>query len=69
MEALLFLDERLALPRDVWAYTFSGLPFGPVYVVVSFFETVLTMGALSFFPAVTAALYFTVAGKKTLGEA
>jgi hypothetical protein len=68
-EALLFLDERLGLPRDVWTYTFGGLPFGPVYLVVSLIETVITMVVLAAFPAMTAALYFTVAGKKELGEA
>lgn len=68
-ESLLFLDERVAMSRDLWAYTFSGLPFGPAYVFVSLFETTLTMSALSLFPALTAALYFTVAGKKSLGEA
>lgn len=68
-ESLLFLDERLSLPRAIWTYTFSGLPFGPVYLLVSIFETTLTMTVLALFPAMTAALYFTVAGKKRLGEA
>ncbi len=68
-EALLFLDERLALARDVWTYTFPGMAFGPVYVLVSLVETTLTMTVLSLFPAITAALYFTVAGKKHLAEA
>ncbi len=67
-EALLFLDERLTLPRDFWTYTFPGLPFGPVYVVASLIETALTMSILALFPAITAALYFTVAGKNRLGE-
>lgn len=68
-EALLFLDERLALPRDAWTLTFTGLPFGPMYLLVSFFETTVSMAVIAIFPAMTAALYFTVSGKKTLGEA
>jgi hypothetical protein len=68
-ELLLSLDERLDLPRTLWAQTVPGLPFGPMYVGVSLLEAVLTMGLVGLMPALTTALYFRVVGPRTLGSA
>ncbi len=65
-ETLLFLDERLGVSRQLWTATLPGLPFGPVYLGVSILETTLMMGALALFPAMTAALYFTVVAKREI---
>jgi hypothetical protein len=63
---ILRLDQVLHLERVVWTATFGALPYGPVYLGVTLFEVVLSMALLVVMPALTAALYFTVVGKREI---
>ena len=59
-DAMLVLDERTGLVRQIWSYSFNSKPFGPVYLAVALIECALSMTLLTALPALTAALYFTV---------
>jgi len=65
----LFFDERLGLARTAWAFTFSGLSFGPAYILTALIQTCLSMAIVALLPALTASLYFLVVDRRELGQA
>jgi hypothetical protein len=69
LDFVLHADQLLGLPRAFWTQTLPGLPFGPVYLAASVLESLLLMGVISLFPALTTALYFNVAKGRKIAEA
>jgi hypothetical protein len=68
-EQVLRLDETLGVARDLWAPGMDGSPIGVMYFLVTVIEVTGTMLLLGFYPAVTAALYFAVVGRRKVAEA
>jgi hypothetical protein len=69
LDFILHADQWLGLSRDSWTRTVPGLPFGPVYIVASLLESLLLMGVISIYPALTTALYFSVAKRRKITSA
>ena len=65
---LMVLDEVLEIPRDFWLQTFPGRSFGPLYLGLLAFETLVTSMAFCFAAAMTVAVYFAVFTKRDLGQ-
>lgn len=69
---LLIADQKLVflhLSRLPWVSTFAGQPFGPIYLGITILEAAVTTTLMAAFPALTAALYFLVVGRRDLGQA
>jgi len=59
-ELILGLDEVVGLSRGLWDLRVGGSGLSVIYLVVSFFEPILSMTWLSLIPALTTSLYFIV---------
>jgi hypothetical protein len=68
-QTLLELDRYVNLPRSIWTMTFSGFSFGPVYMLATLLELVLSFAVVALVPSMTTAVYFLAAGKKDLARA
>lgn len=65
---LLELDQYVGAGRELWIKTVPGQPFSFSYLIVSIVETCISMSVIACLPALTVALYFTVAMRREIAQ-
>ena len=68
IEQFLALDQRIPALRALWSVRFGALPIGPVYLVATIVESLALTATVALMPAVTTALYFTVAARREIAR-